>query len=91
MSDTARHPPHRSWLMRKLGEPIARSVSATIAPREKNAPPTAPASESGPCFSRTPAKPSAIASSAASQEISSQRLEPRSPTRRKGWSRRFSP
>ena len=55
MSDTPRQPPQRSWLMRKFGEPIARISSATIGPREKKAPPVAPASASGPCFSRTAA------------------------------------
>ena len=56
----ARHPPQRSWFIIQLGEPKARSNSASATPRLKCALLTAPQSAVGPYRSRTASIASAI-------------------------------
>ena len=84
----ARHPPHRSWFIIQLGEPNARSNSATITPRLKCALLTAPQSAVGPYRSRTASIASAISSSASSHDTRCHCPPPRGPVRFIGWSTR---
>jgi hypothetical protein len=84
LSATARQPPHKSWLIIQLGEPIERISNAIISPRLKNAPLVAPAMAVAPYRRRTSAKRSAISPIASSQPTVSKRPSPRAPIRRSG-------